>query len=174
MAQDDVSMPWVAFETITAAKLNKRLPIWVVKSANEAVTSSSTLQNDDELVVTLPANSRWRVEAVILASGTTNGLKSDWTIPADATLVPLKQVLGPDSASTDRSNTNVRLGAHAHDTVAEYGVDDGAAIWTTIREEFIVDMVSEGDLQFRWAQVISNAVAVNVRAGSWLRAERIS
>lgn len=174
MAQDDVIMPWVAFETITAAKLNKRLPIWIVKSANETVASSITPQNDDELVVTLPASSRWHVQALIMAAGTTNGLKSDWSIPADATLVALKSVLGAVSGSLDRNDTNVRLGSHNADTDIDYGVDDGATAWTTIWEEFVIDMVSEGDVQFRWAQTVSNAVVVNVRSGSWIRAERIS
>ncbi|MGH7774460.1 MAG: hypothetical protein ACREQA_19730 [Candidatus Binatia bacterium] len=174
----DPALPWTAFEEVTADELNKRRPIWVVKSLSESVTSSTALQNDDELFVTLPASSRWhvRLRAMFDTNGSaTPDIKTDWTIPADATLVSLKWVLGPDSGSTSRDNTNVRQGVYSHTSAIAYGSGEVSAdLWINIEEEFIIDIVTEGAVQFRWAQNTSNATATEIRAGSFIRAERIS
>lgn len=174
----DPSQPWTAFEEVTAGELNDRRPIWVVKGTNEEVSSSTTFQNDDELFVALPASSRWhvRLKAMWDSNGSaTPDIKSDWTIPADATLVSLRWVEGPSSGSADRDDTNIRQGVHSNSTSVPYGSGETVADrWINIKEEFIIDIVTAGTVQWRWAQNVSNATATEIRSGSYIRAERIS
>ena len=159
----------------SADELEALKPIWVIKQSNEDLPSSVTLQNDDELFLALEANSQYHIRLVIQADGTVNnqGIVTDWSTPADSVLTMLKRTIGPDSASTDRQNTNIRLGAHNAATDITYGVDDGDTNWATIMEEFIIDTVSAGTINFRWAQKVSHADNVTVRSGSYIRAELI-
>jgi hypothetical protein len=164
----------------TADELEALKPIWVIKQSNEDLPSSTTLQNDDELFVALEANSQYHIRLVIQVDGPASGvvaggqgIVTDWSTPADSVLTMLKRTVGPDAASTDRQNTNVRLGAHNASTDITYGIEDDKTFWGTIMEEFIIDTVSAGTINFRWAQKTSHATAVSVRSGSYIRAELI-
>src|SRR5262245_15271614 len=78
---------WVSGQVLTASDVNTWfVPIAAVKTANESVTSSTTLQNDDELFVSVAANSTYLVQCYIKCDGAATGdIKLNWTAPASAT-----------------------------------------------------------------------------------------
>src|SRR5690606_18086867 len=70
-------------------------PIFVVKSTNESVSSSTTLQNDNELSVSLTANRAYEVSGVLRVSGSTSGdIKLSWTGPSGSTMYAVVHGLG--------------------------------------------------------------------------------
>ena len=72
---------WAVNDDITAARLQAisddltvlGAPPLAIKTATESVTSSTTLQDDDELVVTVEANTKYRVELLLLYDGNAAG-----------------------------------------------------------------------------------------------------
>jgi hypothetical protein len=164
----------------TADEIEALKAIWVIKEQNEDRTSTISLSNDLELFLFLEANARYHIRCVFQMDGPAGGvvaggqgIVTDWSIPVDSVLTMLKRTLGPDAASTDRQNTNMRVGAHNAATDITYGIEDDDTFWGTAMEEFIIETVSAGTINFRWAQKTSHATAVSVRSGSYIRAELI-
>ena len=61
-------------QKLTSARLNDPLPIVRRKSADETVTNSAGLQDDDDLWFPIPApNTIWKVDCTLMYSGTTGG-----------------------------------------------------------------------------------------------------
>jgi hypothetical protein len=57
----------------------------VVKDADESVTSSVTLQNDDDLFLPIKANLRYRFEMYLYVNSTgAGGFRQNWTLPSGA------------------------------------------------------------------------------------------
>lgn len=149
--------------TLTPARLNgigAGLPP-VVKSANESVTSSTTLQNDDELLAALVANARYYISGLLIAnhpSGATPGLKMGFTWPTGATAniwFGRTLTLGANQFFvTTSGGSNTFPGAAADETILIGG--------------YIVTGGTAGNLQFQFAQGTSSGSAVTVKAGSSL------
>lgn len=58
----------------------------VFKAADETVTNSATVQNDDHLVLAVAANTDYWMECqVVYNAPTANDMKLGWTVPAGAT-----------------------------------------------------------------------------------------
>lgn len=133
------------------------------KSSNESVTSSTVLQNDDALKLTLSSNKTYVIDGVIFASSTS------------AT---------PDIiiAFTGQTGTTIRVG-YTND-VNEMVLDSGAASSRInlpantptsihIKGTVVTSSTSAGDFQLKWAQATSNAAPTTVMTGSYLRAQEI-
>jgi hypothetical protein len=134
----------------------------VRKTANESVTSSTVLQNDNELKLSLAANKSYIIDGVIFASSTsaTPDLKLGFfgqsgIIAAigyqqgsnDGVLISSGEVSGTIDVPNGR--TVIRI----HGTITTAG--------------------TSGDLQLKWAHAVSNVAAVTVMQGSNLRAQEI-
>lgn len=144
------------------------------KTANETVTSSTTLQNDDALTVTLDANSVYRIYILLLMAGVTAGeVKTSWTVPASAT--GFKCCMGPGSDSTSRdagATTTMRYGVHTFTTTVNYGMNDAANFVHAV-EQGTVTTTTGGTFVLQWAQQASSGTASTIAAGSYLIAEKI-
>lgn len=144
----------------------------VMKAANESVTSSVTLQDDDEISLTCTAGATYQLTGWIkysqnTAASATSGLKVgftysavcdlQWTSHGTATLI--------DTASYDTVITTgtATRNVACNGTTAMSITPTGTLIITT-----------GGILTLRWAQVASSATPVIVLAGSWLRLERVA
>jgi hypothetical protein len=157
--------------SLTITGIGQRLR--ATKTANETVTSSTTLQNDDALTVTLDANSIYRVYMVLLMAGVTAGeIKTSWTAPAGAT--GFKNCMGPGSDSTSRDGVaaTMRYGTHTFTTAVNYGLNDAANFVHAV-EQGIVTTTTGGTFVLQWAQQASSATASTIAAGSFLIAEKI-
>jgi hypothetical protein len=134
----------------------------VRKGSTETVTSSTVLQNDDTLKLSLAANKTYIVDGVLFASSTSATPdiiiafygQTGSTIAVGYTNDVNEMVLGSSATSTRITlPANTPTSVHLHGTVVTSG--------------------ASGDLQLKWAQATSNANATAVLPGSYLRAEEI-
>lgn len=148
--------------------LEARFPILVLKGSDEGpVASNITPQDDDELVLPVAASTTYTLEAWIGYSCTSDApdFRCDFTIPAGATLV--RSVYGLAAASTATS------GSVEYSRNPTAGTDDGRGSVNGSLSIYVVGTLivstTAGSIQFRWAQVNSNAAGITVLANSWMK-----
>jgi hypothetical protein len=151
-----------------AAVSGGSLPSIVVKSADESVTSSTALQDDDTLQFSMSANTTYFIVIEVLAQSTSASPDFSWDLagPASpssvsgayvATILDGGSAFSVDSGAITAYNTQV-------DAIL------GATNWDyrlVIRIK-IANGANSGTFKFRWAQRVSNATATIVKAGSHL------
>lgn len=162
---------WLAGNRVTAAQLNAGLPLTIVKPADEPLTSNATLQNDNDLLVSVAANATYKFDCTLIYEGGTNGasdLKFKWAVPASATLtinIPAyfftdNTTHGPSYIDQTTTQALGTRGAGVRQSVAMTG-------------SLLVSSTS-GTLQLTWAQNTSSATATIVHAQSTLTLQRTS
>lgn len=164
--------PVYAGTAVTAAFLESMLPITATKTANESVTSSTTLQNDDQLFAPVEANATYDVELRLFhdSDATVAGdIKVAWTGPAGATMN--WGVHGANSAATSSTSALTNMQTRTIAEFAAFGGGDSSGTTALVGGTLTVAGTA-GTLQLQWAQETSNAVATNVRAGSRLQLRR--
>jgi hypothetical protein len=143
--------------------------ISVRKSANQSITSSTTLTNDSQLKFAIGANETWVFYANLQPQSTAGGIhiKYAFTYPAGATLTwsPPNVVCNADGV--------VRIGeGFTGTTSVAMNVDN------LIRPNFIMGSIlnggTAGDLQLQWAQNVSSATAMTMNAGSFITGTKVS
>lgn len=165
----------VAGQIATADALNNPGPVtqtYVIKPADESVTSSSTLQDDDHLLLSVAANAIYRVETIIkyVSTSTTPGFQMAWSGPTGASLLWVPCGLGfGDTSSNDKIDMAAR-DITAASSLATPSSAGNVALPTGI----LTVGGTAGTLKFRWAQVSGNATATTVKAGSLLQLTRLS
>lgn len=138
----------------------------VVKASDETVTSSTTMQDDNELFVTLPVG-LWRVEAMLIFTGATGGdFKCTWSFAGTAAGSQGRMMLGPATATTSAVDTSMRAANTTSGGTAIYGVDGTFA--SAAREDLIWNVTASGVLTLQWAQQASSGTATTLLAGSRL------
>ena len=140
----------------------------VRKTADEAVASSATLQDDDHLKFALAANEAWAFEAFIIANGdSAKDIKFAFTVPSGATLMWSGLGLHVDAA--DETDFKVGYVVVASGTQETFGVR-GSLVRAPYRlYGTVVNSTTAGDLQLQWAQRVSDATATTVFENSWLK-----
>lgn len=155
---------WVDGELVTAALLNTHVRdnlnaigphVQVVKSADESVTSSVTLQNDDELLIPVLANERWFVVLIGAVTAGAGGFKFHFDVPAGATFA--YQYIYQDGASFNIGNGN----ATQTNTFINSGTNQPFRV-----EGVLVNGATPGNLTLQWAQASSNAAATTIEGGT--------
>jgi hypothetical protein len=159
--------------SIATTAFVKSLRLSAVRLADKTIVSSSVLQADEYLFLSLEANARYFIDGALIYTGQTfaagpGDFKVDWTIPAGAAMrwsrggYASNAPTAPDLVVTD--NAAIRpLGTFGP------GTDVGALF-----KGWITTGATAGTLQMRWAQNASTAVGTTLRAGSWVRAERFA
>ena len=155
---------------ITAAMMQGIAPLAVVKPSDESVTSSTTLQNDNDLVVAVSANASYLFYCYLDYEGGTGGssdLKFEWVVPSGATL--RFSLIG-----TDASNATL-IATTKSDTTAYTLRSAGAAtLQAATMVGTLVTSSSSGNLQLEWAQNTSSGTATKVHAQSFLSLWQVS
>jgi hypothetical protein len=155
---------------IPLPSLGSSLPIMVVKQYDETVTSSTAMQNDDELFIKLPSNSLFELQLVLVYSSTsaTPDIKVDWSASGDYELFNDGRVFL--NYSTSASLIQMNNYALASDVPA------GTAV-TGEYPHFERILIKTGDggctLQLRWAQNTSDGTATQVDKGSYIMAYKL-
>lgn len=143
------------------------------KTALESVTSSTALQNDDELVLPVEASAVYEMALVLFhdSDATVAGdIKIAWTGPAGAALS--WGVHGANTSVTTSTGVgSVNMQTRTIAEFASFGGGDSAGT-TALAFGTLTTAGTAGTLQLQWAQETSNAVATNVRAGSRLTLRR--
>lgn len=149
-------------------------PYVVRKTSNETVTSSTALQNDNELLAAVLANTLYRVDMFVIYDGATTGdIKLGFTAPAGATFDWTATAFDP-AIGAGALIGSVKL---SHSTIASAepagAVGTGAGNRSVARiAGWLLVAGTAGTFQFQWAQNASDATATTVLAGSVLEITR--
>lgn len=172
MASNVQNPAWAAGSKITSSNLNLGEPVWSYKTTDQSLTSNTTMQNDNDLFLTLAANGTYFFDAyIVYAQNVVNGsgdIKSQWTVPPGANLYVTS--FGTSGAS---SLTTYDVTAMPAQTARVWPANLGTAMAAEPRG-YVQTGVASGALQFQWAQNTSSATALFVKAGSWLRMWRVA
>ncbi len=145
-----------------------RPEVLIVKSADESVTSSTTLQNDNELLFAVGASETWVFTLCIFATAATaSDLKMDITVPSGANVSWLHSRSFGSTSGFPVFNAHESGGAGAVSYDAE--AKRGTMIFGTV-----VNSTNAGNVQLRWAQNSSGGTATTVHARSWMTAIQLS
>jgi hypothetical protein len=126
-------------------------PLVIKKAADEAVTSSSSMQNDDDFTYNFGVGV-YRIELFAHVTGPT--FKCQWA--STATIAAAARAgVGPQSASTSATNTAMNTAGAGFSTSVQYGVASATA--TIIHEDLYVDVSASGSITLQWAQQTGNA-----------------
>lgn len=148
-------------------------PRVVRKTADESVTSSTTLQDDDHLTLSVVANGVYAFDATLLfdcADAVNLGDfrmtfvgpagSSGWWAPGGITL-----------SSSDGSG-GIRLTKYDLGTAQGIGAVSGGSL--AISSGYLAVGGTAGTLKLQWAQENASASPTFLRTGSWLRLHRIA
>lgn len=142
----------------------------VRKTADETVTSSTTLQNDDHLTFAIAANEIWTVDYFLVAGAGDEAadIKLDLAIPAGATYL-----IGVHGLTTGVTTYEGDLKAIADSTPWSLGIDN--AVRTTILLfATVVNGATPGNVVLQWAQNASSGTGTTLVANSRLIAHKIA
>lgn len=136
------------------------------KTADESVTNSATIQDDDHLSLTLTAG-RWRIQGLIIADGSTAG---DIKMQMDYSgTVTAGYWTGYGATTASSGASTIQHLAVAFGTSQPYGCQ-GAGTKTTYPIFGTINVSTGGTLKFRWAQNTSDGTATTVYTESHLSA----
>lgn len=140
-----------------------------VKTADEVVSASTSLQDDDHLVLSVVANGWYEVSLFIDTEGDPAGdLTMGWTIPAGAALSWTENGV---SAGNTNNIGSVKLGRNDGATASGVGI---IAAGSVVLPRGILRVSSTaGNIQFRWAQTAA-AGTTTIKTGSMLKLTRIA
>lgn len=160
-------MPYFsASENVTANKMNSIVG-FVAKTADESVSSSATLQNDDHLLYTIPGAGTYVFDVWLYGLSAANAagdIVVGFTFPTGTMRIGGS---GPDANLASGNIEPGQWGASTSYTTGAifnaYGLSTGAV---TIYLHGTLVATASGTLQFQWAQAASNANASTLKAGS--------
>ena len=144
--------------------------IVVRKTADESVSSSTALQDDNHLFFALAANEIWYVRFclyVIDASNGTASFKAHFTGPASC-------VWSLNAIGLDQGGSTIRQ--HEFNNSADLQTDflGRSAGQSYDIHGFVVNSSTAGNFTLQWAQQVSNASAVTVKANSFVWGQKLA
>lgn len=164
---------WATNDDITASRLNdissSLTALWTqpfaYKTSTEPVTASTTLQNDDDLHVSVAASTVYEVTLVLFYDGDAAGdLKIGWTYPASTTGTFAAMALG----STAAASTDDYTAAFDIASTANIGAIATGTTTTAVVKGLIVVASTAGTLTLQWSQLASNGTATRLFKDSYL------
>jgi len=172
---------WVSGEVVTAAEMNAHvrdnlnaINAFVRKTADESVTSSATLQNDDHLLYAIPATGTYVFEIHLLALSAANAagdLQVGFTFPTGTFYL---NGYGPDVSLASGSVSTGAWGA-APITSGVAALSFGLS--TTSNGIYLHGLfiaTATGTVQFQWSQSGSNASASTLKTGSHMLVRQVA
>ncbi|MGP3686538.1 hypothetical protein ACTVZO_17830 [Streptomyces sp. IBSNAI002] len=160
---------WSAGQRVTAALLTAMQPITVVKTIDEPVTASTTLQDDNQLILPLEAAATYTVRGALFYDGQFNAgnLKLSWALPAGASIFWSANgpALGGAAAYASQAVTSGNI------SVGTYGTGGSKTTASIVAH---VTTSAAGNMILRWAQDTSHATPTQIYAKSFLQAIRIT
>ena len=154
---------------ILAADVQAVAPLAIIKGADQSVTSSVAMQNDDALLVNVEANASYLLLCYLDYEGGTRGasdLKWQWAVPSGASLRYQRLCVDPSS--------NPQFTTMSTATVGTAGSNGAGVLQGVTMNGTLTTSATPGTLQLQWAQNTSSATATIVHAQSSLALWRIS
>lgn len=154
-----------AGQVLTAATLSALItelrPLWVRKLSDESISSNAVLQDDDELVLPVAANTVYEMDCFVrYSSGTTPDIKFAWTFPAGA-LMRYSGIVYPVAGAT------TIFQFVQTDTIGCEGSTSGPGVARFAGT--VITSATSGSLRLQWAQNTSTASATIVQQHSYLK-----
>ncbi|MFG3709477.1 hypothetical protein [Micromonospora sp. NPDC047730] len=147
-------------QRLTPARLNR---IYLArKTVDESVVNNATVQDDDQLQVSVPANSAFRLRLfAVHTTPATPNLRIGFAGPAGVSFGRLKFEAGP--------NASLQVGVLAAGSAPSTGGVTGTGADSPLEVIGVVTTgATAGLIRFQWSQSVANAAAAVVRAGSFL------
>jgi hypothetical protein len=141
------------------------------KTSDETITSNATLQDDNDLFVTVEANAIYHTIVLLrYVSQATDDFKTGWTGPAGYSFSGESR--GPLGNATDNvAGGTWEIGAGSHGIVHN-GVP---GINMPVRlEGILITSGTAGTFRLQWSQATSGASGTTVRAGAYMLLRRVS
>lgn len=161
-------------QVLTAAQLNA-LNGYVLKTADQSVTSSTTLANDTHLLWTIGATGTYIFDVYLFGTSAANAagdLKVGFTFPTGTCHFGDE---GPSvnlaSGSADVSEWQANLSATSGTTITPFGLSTAVVL---CHVHGILIATATGTLRLQWAQWASNANASTLKAGSHMRVQQVA
>lgn len=146
---------------------------YVRKTATESVTTSSVLQDDDELFVSVEANSFYIIAAVLFYDGATTGdFKFKFIGPTSATF-GFSAMIPSLAITTVAGNTTNFDAFDETDTLSVGAVGAGTVLSIAINGILVVSSTA-GTFKLQWAQGTSDATASRVFANSFIKLTKVT
>ncbi len=138
-----------------------------IKSTNESLTNSVTLQDDDELQFAVNANEKWYIDVLLDVTGSTGGIKCGFAIPTGSTM-----------ALNMCANLTAGNTSHVHEWIRTSNTaSSGITITNNVTSISIRGIVSisstAGSVKLEWAQSTSSGTATVVKSLSMMKYTRV-
>lgn len=142
---------------------------FVRKTANESISSSSTLRDDAHLRVPLAANAAYTFQAfIVYRAHTAADLRLAWSVPSGATL---RWTPGGAGMTTEGIVGPMKASANGTEPVNVGGAGTGTPMASVATG--LVRTTAPGFLQLRWAQDKPHASTLTVERDSYLQLTRV-
>ncbi len=138
-----------------------------VKAADESLSSSTSLQDDDDLQFPVNNGEQWFVDVLLDLTGSTGGIKCAFSIPTGSTM-----------ALNMCSNLNSGNTSHVHEWLRTSGTATSAITITngvtSVNIRGVISVgANAGNIKLQWAQSTSSGTATVVKKLSMLKYTRI-
>lgn len=164
-----------AGQELTAAALNAAFPLRAFADADTSRTSSTTFLDADGLVVELEANSQYAIDGwLAYDAGVTGDLKVQLLVPTGAGGTWGMYALSTTSTGSVGTVQANRAPVGSGNALTAGGSASSAGAMNALLRGYIATGDDPGELQVQFAQNTSNATATTIKAGSWIRAQKIN
>lgn len=135
--------------------------IRVIKLNDKMLTTTTTLQNDNELVIPVAANTAYFIQGgLIVASPTAADLKINFTAPSGASFTIMADYVASAVATLSATTVSSITGIDGRGATTASAVRFGGALLVSS---------TAGDFQLQWAQNAGSGTTT-IHAGSWIEA----
>lgn len=168
--------------TLTATNVNERTSAVeqlersidkIVKLSSESVSNSTTLQDDDELLLAIPANEKCRIRLYLRYDGpASNALKFGLALSGavgGTNFLLVHKLPSSGTITTDAGTFSTRQAGGSY-TADSVGV---GTIETVYLDGSVQFSSNGGEIKLQWAQNASSGTATTVFFGSTLLKERV-
>lgn len=143
----------------------------VFKSADQSVTSSTTLVDDADLQLAITSGEVWQIEGTLFVDGSQAG-DLGLRIATPSGQSGYWQALGPSASATSTTAASILPTGQAYNTTPVVGLL-GAGSIAPVRITGLLIVGTGGTAKVQFAQGASDATPTILKAGSYLRAKRI-
>lgn len=172
---------WTAGERPSASDLNRYFmqQAHAIKSSDETVTSTTTLQDDDHLFLSVQAGTDYWVQAILIYNASAAAdIKISFTGPSGATFDWVSDSLGSSIAAGSGAVDIISRSLQAlGSTPAPGGAEQPAGTRVdavSVPKGILRIGANSGTLRLRWAQLASGSPGTILRAQSTLMMRRLT
>lgn len=175
---------WVSSEVVTAAIMNQHvrdnllaLNGYVLKTANEPVTSSAVMQDDNHLFYTIGAVGTYIFDIWVYANSAANAagdIGFGFSFPTGTLAY---SAVGADAGLASSTIQTGQFGYEAAAVSGDAASSRNMGLSTSaiaILLHGVLTATATGTLRLRWAQAASNASASTVLSGSHMRVVQVA